>query len=183
MAAAVNRPKSFIPPTPKAEEFYTFSRYKIFFLGRKNPSWFTQLTFYFGLLSFLYFLIWNLLNFLAVSMVSVYPKAEKVKVLFVELGLKYDLIDPMKNIKWMALTNMLSATVMFFGLIIIWRRKKAGYYFAFIAQLVCIITPFVFMGIKYVRAEMSPFEYSLVFLVSCLLAIDVYLKPFQKGLK
>lgn len=183
MAAAVNRPKIYIRPTPKAEEFYTFSRYKVFFLGSKNPWWFTQVTFYFGLLSFLYFLIWNLLNFLAVSMVFVYPKAEKVKMLFIELGQKYEIADPMSNIKWMAISNMIAAGVMFLGLLVIWRRKKIGYYFMFFGQIFCILTPLVFMGMKYVEAEISPFEYSMVFVVSCLLIADYFLRPVGKVLK
>ncbi len=183
MAAAVNRPKSFIPSTPKAEEFYTFSRYKVFFLGSKNPWWFTQVTFYFGLVSFLYFLIWNLLNFLAVTMVSVYPKADKIKELFFSLGVKYNIWEPMVKIKWMALTNIAAASVLFLGLLVIWRRKKIGYYFTFFCQLVCIITPFIFMGVEYVKAEVSAFEYSLVFVVSCLLVVDFYIRPVGKVVK
>ena len=183
MAAAVNRPKSFIPTTPSAEEFYTFSRYKVFFLGSKNPWWFTQITFFFGLGGFLYFCIWNTLNFLAVSLVSTYPTAEKIENVFFELGMKYGISEPMIQIKWMALTNMVASGVMFLGLLVIWRRKKIGYYFAFFGQLVCIATPFIFMGMKYVEAELKWFEYSFAFVVSGLLIADFYLRPVGKLIK
>lgn len=183
MAAAINRPKNLIPKAPKAEEFYTFSRYKVFFLGAKNPWWFTQLVFYIGLAGFFYFLIWNLLHFLAVSMVDIYPKAEKIKTLFIEIGTKYEIIDPLSKIKYMTLTNMIASGVMFFGLIIIWRRKKAGYFFVLGGLAVCILTPFLLMGMKYISAEITWFEYSYALILVTLLFIDLKIRPIGNILR
>ncbi len=181
MAAAVNRPKSLLPKTPAAEEFYTISRYKIFFLGAKNPWLFTQVTFFVGLAGFFYFCIWNLLNFLAVAMIDTYPKVEKIKDLFIELGKKYEIATPMSMIKYMTLTNMIASGVMFLGLIIIWRRKKIGYYFIYGGLAVCLLTPLVFMGVKYIQAETRWFEYSYALILAVMLAIDLKLRPVGKN--
>lgn len=183
MAAAVNRPKNLIPKAPAAEEFYTFSRYKVFFLGNKNPWWLTQLAFFVGLAGFFYFCIWNLLNFLAVAMINNYPKPEKIKALFIELGNKYEIAEPMTMVKYLSLTNIIASGVMFLGLIIIWRRKKMGYYFIYGGLVVCLLTPLVFMGTKYIEAETRWFEYSYALILAGLLTVDLRLRPVGRVVK
>lgn len=152
-----------------------FSRIKNFFLGKENPGIYTQIIFIAGIISFLWFFSWNLLNLLALHMIENEDNMKQLKMLFYQMSEKYGVYDVFTAYYLMVVVSLAGAGLMLVGLLFTWRKKLWASYLFLAGQSICILSPVLFMGMSFFLNEMSPIEYLGPFFLILLFMIEIWL--------
>ena len=147
-----------------------------FFLGKNTPNIFTRILCNFGLLYFFYLFFWTLIIIIAFNFGQNLPKAENWNKLFLEIGVRYNILDIHMSYSIYLYSLLLICASFFIGILLVWRKKVKGYYFVIISTLASIFIPFVLLGYEFVKNECGWFEFLFSGLVITLFTIDYFLR-------
>jgi hypothetical protein len=149
---------------------------KRFFLGRQKPDIYTRVICNIGLLAFFFYFIWTLIVLLALHFGQNLPRAANWNHLFEKIGNKYQIQNIQLVFDVYLIVLLLACIGMFVGLILVWRRKKPGYWFFMVSLLVSQLAPLLIMGVNYYAAEIMWYEWISATVILSLFVIDYLLQ-------
>lgn len=164
----------------QAKSSVIFHRIKVFFLGKETPKLFTRINCNLGIVYLLYIFFWALIVFIALKSGKNLPNAEAWKKIFISIGSKYRIPDIQLAFTSYLIALLIASVLLFFGIILTWRKRISGYYFMFTGIGIAMTSALILMGIDYVQNESGWWEFAIGGLITVLFLIDYMI--FKKSL-
>jgi hypothetical protein len=152
---------------------------KNFILGKYNPSVYTQIVLILSILYFFWWIARYSINLIAIQMIEVLPKTEKINNLFNTVGERYA-IDNLKDTYFtVCIIELCCAGLFLTAIILLWRSYKLGYYLLYISFIISLPTIYFWLGMDFINNEQSRFEYIIPLILMALYIIDAifFYKP------
>ena len=130
--------------------------------GRRKPDIFTRLTFYINLIIWVSFMLWNVIGYLAISsrkMITEVKGIEVEKIIAargVELG--FEPVDFISRIAVVHGVGVLCWGVIFFGLILLYRKRKQFIYFIAGGVLFYVGLNVFYLSFQFFREDTTNFD-------------------------
>jgi len=145
---------------------------KNFILGKESPSLFTRIVFWLNVPLALWYLIFFVLEFLAIRLVHTLKDSEEVLDRINEIGSNYGLSDIPQSFFLMSVSGLMGVALMIVGMLLFWRKIKWGYPVYLIGISIVFVSPMVFLGYTYFSEEQTILELLLPMLALVLVLID-----------
>lgn len=142
-----------------------------FIVGREKPNMLTQISVAIALVIWFYFFSWNLLTFLTITLMDTLDQAAAIESAFNRIGRPYQTFLHGNILTYLLINSVVQLFInaaSLIGLILIWRKKRAGFLVYIFANLATWLTAVLMMGLSYVAHENSLADFVL------LLAVTLY---------
>lgn len=153
-----------------------FSRLRRSFLGTGTPGWFTRINCNVAILYFIYVFGWALAVFIAFQFGQNLPKAKNWNELFEAIGAKYQIPNIHFAFSAYLLTMLLCSLILLIGVMLVWRTKMKGFYWVFTALVILEVTPFLLLGMEFIRHEEGWWEFVIPGLILVLFLTDFLIR-------
>lgn len=154
-------------------------RLRTMVFGENQPDRLTKFAFYSGLVTWFLFFFWHVLQFIVVKNSNWIEKIKRIPInellekRALELGFEPTIFIDRLLISYSI--SIISWSIFFVGLVLLWRRKQIFSYVVFTALGVAIISPIMLLGFTYWKLDISSFDKITEFSITLLLIFYSYL--------
>lgn len=147
--------------------------------GNKEPDMFTKIAFYIGLLTWVIFFFWHVLQFIVlknsnwIEAIKQLPISELLNKRAQALGFESAVFIDRLLISYSI--SIISWSLFFVGLILMWRKQRIFSYFIFTALGVAMLSPIMLLGFSYWSNDISSFDKIYQIIITLFLVIYSYL--------
>jgi hypothetical protein len=155
----------------KIQKYNILQKIWIFIIGKETPNLVTRVSVAVALFAWLYFFSWHLITFLTISLMGTLDNAQLLEIAFAKVGGQYSTYifgNVTSYLLVHSLVQMIICGVSLSGLVLIWRKKKAGFLLYVFSNIAVYPVTFLIMGARYMYNELSIFDFFL------LLALTLY---------
>lgn len=133
-------------------------------LGRYRPSFIIQVSVVIGFISWLMLVFGHLITFFSVTF---FPKLEQANIIqdaYNRVGyVQYNYRNTVQLLFVHSAFQLVVYLLALIGLILIWRQKNSGFVIYILSLIGSILVSFILMHVAYLIAEISIFNYFLLF--------------------
>ncbi|MBD3635809.1 MAG: hypothetical protein HUJ25_00595 [Crocinitomicaceae bacterium] len=143
--------------TIKREKYTALQRVRRLILGKNKPNLATRISVGIGFLIWVYLASWQILTFLALTLMSSLAQYEDLKNAFNRVGNKLYHYEG-NTLELLTLHNIVQLVaylIVLIALILIYRRKRIGFLIYIFGNVSIILSTLLIMKMKYFQYEMS----------------------------
>lgn len=137
--------------------------------GQRNPGIYTKLTFFINLFAFLVFGLWNAITYFSIVFKDLFlsQKGVDVEAIIANRGVALGMDGPSfyDNMKVFSGVSLIVWGVIFFSLILLWRKSRMFIYFFIGALLFELGMMFFFLGSTYMIQDTTMFDKVLLLIM------------------
>lgn len=154
--------------------------------GRRKPDIFTRVTFYINLILWLFFMLWNIIGYFAISMREMISEMKDIKVeeiigdRGIELG--FEPADFISRLTVLHGVGILCWSAVFFGLVLLYRKRKQFIYFIVGGVLFYIGLNIFYLSFQFFREDTTSFDkISLLIIILSTVIHSVLMNNERRG--
>ena len=164
----------------------TLVRMRNVIFGKRRPDIFTRITFYINMVLWLFFMLWNIIGYFALSTRGMISEMKGIKVeeIIAERGaeLGFEPADFITRLSVVHGVGILCWGAIFFGLVLLYRKRKQFVFFIVGGVLFYIGLNIFYLSFQFFREDTTGFDkISLLIIVLSTVIHSVLMKNERRG--